>query len=98
MMKYVNISKNNDYELNSYLDGIKLNETEIKILFKDSFPIIKESIERAGSTVTVLQIKKYFLPIIRTQLEKATAIIDIAENMLPDVRDLLKDIWNDCEL
>ena len=98
MMKYVNISKDNKYSIDSYLGKTKLNETEIKSLFKESFPIIKESIERAGSTVTALQIKKFFLPIIRAQLEKATAIIEVAENMLPDVRELLKDIWNECEI
>lgn len=94
MMKYLNISKENEYDINSYLT----NETKIQEMFKDSFPLIKESIERAGSTVSVLQIKKFFLPIIRTQLEKATSIIEVAENMLPDVRELLKDIWNECEI
>ncbi|KAK8896582.1 VIP36-like protein [Tritrichomonas musculus] len=98
MMKYVNISKKSNYELDPSLNSIKLNETDEENLYKDSFPIIKESIERASSTVTALQIKKFLSPIIRNQLQKSTSIIDEAVDMLPEVKELLKDIWNECEL
>ncbi|OHS94462.1 Legume-like lectin family protein [Tritrichomonas foetus] len=85
---FINKSKEKEYLLDK-------NPTDDII---DSFPIISESIQRAEYSISIYKIKKVFAPRIRMQLEKSTMMVDLAESLMPEVQDLLKDIWAEAEL
>lgn len=90
-MKYIQLSKILNYTIPETND----NQTDY---LRDSLSVINESIERGDKTISIAEIKQFFSPRIRSQLEKATDIIEETESMLPEIRELLKEIWNECEL